>query len=79
MSMKLPIISGKEAIKAFEKIGYKVVRQKGSHIRLRDDSNQFHKPITIPNHKVLKPGLLRMLIKDANLTIEKFLSLIKDL
>ena len=77
--MKLPIISGKDAIKAFEKIGYKVVRQKGSHIRLRDDNNQFHKPITIPNHKVLKPGLLRMLIKDTNLTIESFLSLIKDL
>jgi predicted RNA binding protein YcfA (HicA-like mRNA interferase family) len=48
--MKLPIISGKETIKAFEKIGYEVVRQKGSHIRLRDDNNQYHKPITIPNH-----------------------------
>jgi predicted RNA binding protein YcfA (HicA-like mRNA interferase family) len=77
--MKLPIISGKEAIKAFEKIGYKVVRQRGSHLRLHDDSNQFHKPITIPNHKVIKPGLLRKLIKDANLSIEEFLFLIKDL
>lgn len=79
MSIKLPVISGKNAIKVFEKIGYKVVRQKGIHIRLRDYSNQLHKPITVPNHKELKPGLLRMLIKDANLTIEKFLSLIKDL
>ena len=81
--MKFPIISGKDAIKAFEKIGYKVVRPqsqaKRSHIRLRDDNNQFHKPITIPNHKVLKPGLLRMLIKNTNLTVESFLSLIKDL
>jgi predicted RNA binding protein YcfA (HicA-like mRNA interferase family) len=79
MSMKLPIISGKDAIRVFDKIGYKVVRQKGSHIRLRDDNNQFHKPLTVPNHKVLKPGLLRMLIKDSGLTIESFLSLIKDL
>ena len=77
--MKLPIISGKETIKAFEKIGYKVVRQKGSHIRLRDDKNQYHKPITIPNHKVLKSGLLRKLIKDANISVEVFLSIIKDL
>jgi len=77
--MKLPIISGKDAVKAFEKIGYKVVRQKGSHIRLRDDSNLYHKPITIPNHKVLKPGLLRKLIKDSNLTVEEFLSTVKDL
>jgi predicted RNA binding protein YcfA (HicA-like mRNA interferase family) len=79
MSMKLPIISGKDAIRVFDKIGYKVVRQKGSHIRLRDDNNQFHKPLAVPNHKVLKPGLLRMLIKDSGLTIESFLSLIKGL
>ena len=79
MSSKLPAISGKDATKVFEKIGYRVVRQKGSHVRLRDDKNQFHKPITIPNHKVLKHGLLRMLIKDANLTVEMFLSLMKDL
>jgi len=77
--MKLPIISGKNAIKAFEKIGYKVVRQRGSHIRLRDKNNQYHKPITIPNHKILKSGLLRKLIKDSNLSVEEFFSLIKDL
>jgi predicted RNA binding protein YcfA (HicA-like mRNA interferase family) len=77
--MKLPIISGKDTIKIFEKIGYKVARQKGSHIRLGDNINLNHKPITIPNHKVLKPGLLRKLIKDANLTVEEFLSLVKDL
>ncbi|MFH1245659.1 MAG: type II toxin-antitoxin system HicA family toxin, partial [Candidatus Omnitrophota bacterium] len=28
---KLPLISAKEAIKAFEKIGYQVIRQRGSH------------------------------------------------
>jgi len=39
---KLPVISGVEAIKAFEKIGYRVVRQKGSHVRLRDDKNELH-------------------------------------
>ena len=69
MNMKLPIISGKDAIRVFDKIVYKVVRQKGSHIRLRDDNKQLHKPLTVPNHKVLKPGLLRMLIKDSGLTI----------
>jgi len=77
--MKLPIISGKDVIKIFEKIGYKVVRQKGSHVRLRDDKNEFHNPVTIPNHKVLKIGLLRKLIKDANLSVEEFLFLVKDL
>ena len=36
---KIPIISGHEAIKVFEKVGYKVIRQKGSHIRLRHEDN----------------------------------------
>ncbi|NOR46560.1 MAG: addiction module toxin, HicA family, partial [Methanosarcinaceae archaeon] len=33
--MKLPVISGKEAVKAFEKLGYAPVRQTGSHIRMK--------------------------------------------
>ncbi len=72
MSPKLPVVSGKQAIKVMEKIGYQVVRQKGSHIRLRNYQDQNCKPITIPNHKELKPGLLQAILRDANLTIEKF-------
>jgi len=78
MKIKLPAISGKKAIKAFNKIGYKVVRKKGSHIRLRDNIKQLHKPLTITDHRTLRPGLLRMLIRDANLTVEEFLDLSKD-
>ena len=60
MSPNLPTISGRKAIAVFENIGYQVVRQKGSHIRLRDDRSPDHKPLTIPDHKALKPGLLRI-------------------
>ena len=77
MSPKLPTISGRKAIAVFENIGYQVVRQKGSHIRLRDDRNPDHKPFTIPDHKALKPGLLRMLIRDAGLSVEDFVKLIQ--
>lgn len=69
---KLPVISGQEAVRAFERIGYRVVRQKGSHLRLRDDLGPNHLPLTIPNHKTLKPGLLRRLIRDAGLSVEEF-------
>jgi len=69
---KLPVVSGREAVKVFEKIGYRVVRRKGSHIRLRDNKNERHEPLTIPDHKELKPGLLRSLIRDADLTVEEF-------
>jgi len=77
MSPKLPTISGRKAIAVFENIGYQVVRQKGSHIRLRDDRSPDHKPLTIPDHKALKPGLLRMLIRDAGLSVEDFAKLIQ--
>jgi len=76
MSPKLPTVSGQKAISTFEKIGYKVIRQRGSHVRLRDDQNPEHKPLTIPDHKTLKPGLLRMLIRDAGLQVEDFVKLL---
>lgn len=74
---KLPVVSGKDAVRAFEKIGYQVVRQKGSHMRMRDDANPTHQPLTIPNHKELKPRLLHRLIRDAGLTVEEFNALLK--
>ncbi|MEK6756161.1 MAG: type II toxin-antitoxin system HicA family toxin [Bacteroidota bacterium] len=74
---KLPVVSGKEAVKAFCRIGYRVVRQKGSDMRLRDDLHEFHQPLTIPNHKTLKPGLLRKLIHQAGITMEDFNQLLK--
>ena len=76
MSPKLPVISGRQAARAFERIGYKVVRQRGSHIRLRDDQNPKHLPLTIPDHRELKPGLLRQLLRDTDLTIDEFLGLL---
>ncbi len=76
MSPKLPVVSCKEAIKALEKIGYEAVRQKGSHIRLRNYRDPRRKPISIPNHKELKPGLLRNILNDAELSVEEFTNLL---
>jgi len=52
-----------------------VVRSKGSHVRLRDDANAEHGPLTIPRHDSLKPGLLRTLIHDASLDVTAFIRL----
>jgi len=75
---RLPVVSADEAIRVFEKIGYRVVRQRGNHIRLRDEQDEKHRPLTIPGHKTLKPGLLRHLIRDANLTVEEFVELLRE-
>jgi predicted RNA binding protein YcfA (HicA-like mRNA interferase family) len=73
---RLPIISGKQAIKCFEKIGYQVIRQQGSHVRMRHKTNAAKQPLTIPRHKTLGKGLIRKLLRDAELTIKEFLKLL---
>jgi len=74
----LLVVSARDVICVFEKIGYRQVRQRGSHIRLRDDTNPTHLPLTVPNHKTLKPGLLRKLIRDAGLTVDEFNELLRS-
>jgi len=72
---KLPNLSGKEVIGKLERFGYKVVRQKGSHVRLKHSDSNLHKPITVPLHSSIKPGLLHNIIKDAQLSLEEFIDL----
>jgi len=72
---KLPSLSGRDAIKVFRKIGYKVARQKGSHIRLLH--SDIHRiPLTVPDHKVLGKGLLRKLLRDAEISVDEFIKLL---
>ena len=54
---KLPLISGRKAIKAFQKIGYEIDHQTGSHIILRH-KEQPHRRLTIPKcgNGILEPG-----------------------
>ena len=67
----LPVVSGKQAVKAYSKIGYRVDHQSGSHIILRNISPPFRR-LTIPDHKELAKGTLRSLIPEAGLTVEEF-------
>ena len=64
-------ISGKEAVKVFQKTGYHLDHQEGSHMILYN-AQPGYPPLSIPNHKELAPGLLAIQIKRAKLTIEKF-------
>jgi len=73
MMEKLPLLSGKDVIKALSKIGYTVNDQKGSHIHLR---HPVKRPLTVPSHPEVARGTLRIIIKDADLTVEKFLELV---
>jgi predicted RNA binding protein YcfA (HicA-like mRNA interferase family) len=62
--MKLPRgVSGDRRICAIESLGYKIVREKGSHARLRHEGPPRHS-VTIARHKVLKTGTLHSILSD---------------
>ena len=71
---KIPSFKPKELIKKFEKMGYIVDRQKGSHVILYHPTQ--YKRLTIPLHvKDMPKGTLLSIIKQAGLTKEEFLKL----
>lgn len=56
----LPVVSARDAIRAFQALGYDVDHQTGSHVILRQASTPFRR-LTVPNHKELAKGTLRSL------------------
>ena len=74
MTAKLPVISGDELIRALAKFGYVQVRQKGSHVRLRDLSDAHRKSVTIPLHPSIAFGTLKQILRDARITVEQLIS-----
>ena len=55
---KLPVISGDKLIKLLMSLGYKIVRQKGSHVRLRKITEAGEHNITVPKHSEIARGTL---------------------
>ena len=63
-------------ISALERDGWCVDRQKGSHIRLSKVAEGRMRKLTVPAHRPVKRSTLAKIIKQANLTIDKFLRLL---
>lgn len=70
---EIPRISGDEAIKVFEKLGFQQVRQKGSHVVMRRGK----KGCVIPRHKQLAVGTLRSAIRQADISVDEFVAAYK--
>ena len=66
----LPRLSGREVIRALEKLGFVVLRQRGSHVILRRGSVG----CVVPDHKELKTGTLHGVLKQAGVSVEDFLA-----
>ena len=71
---RLNNISGKEAVKAFQKAGWQAIGQVGSHLVMIKPGVRVN--LSIPQHKELSVGTLRALIRNAGLTVDEFLKLL---
>ena len=69
---QLPVLNGREVVRAFERHGWEIAQQRGSHIiMVKADKNV---TLSIPDHKEVAKGTLRSLIRSAGLTVEEFCS-----
>jgi len=67
---KFPRVSGAEAIKALQRLGFEKVRQSGSHVVMRKEG----KGCVIPMHSELKIGTLAGLLRQAEVAAEDFIA-----
>lgn len=74
---KLPIVSGKDVIKALFKIGFKHIRTSGSHAILSKTDINGKITIPVPLHKELAKGTLKSIMRQADLRIDRLLELLR--
>ncbi|MDA3025757.1 MAG: type II toxin-antitoxin system HicA family toxin [Actinomycetota bacterium] len=66
---ELPIASGRDVVRTLEGLGFRFVRQRGSHVLLRRGS----KTCVVPLHREVKLGTLRGVLRQAGVTTGEFL------
>jgi len=70
---KVPGLSYDKVIKALQRDGWMVVRQRGSHIRLQKHINDEILKLTVPAHKPIKRSTLSHILKQARITVDEFI------
>ncbi|MBA7501320.1 MAG: addiction module toxin, HicA family [Clostridia bacterium] len=71
----VPILRPREVVRTFEKLGWEVARQRGSHIILTKEGHIA--TLSVPNHPQLARGTLQSLIARAEMTVEEFLEALR--
>ncbi|MFQ3168626.1 MAG: putative RNA binding protein YcfA (HicA-like mRNA interferase family) [Limisphaerales bacterium] len=73
---KVPTLPHARIIKALQRDGWTVVRQRGSHIRLQKRTDSEVLKITVPAHRSVKRSTLAHILKQARLDVDEFLKLL---
>ena len=68
MTERLPVVSGRQTVKALQKLGFAEVSQRGSHLKLRSESGR---TVIVPLHDELARGTLRSILRQAGITIDE--------
>lgn len=71
---RLPVVSGSDVVKAFQRAGWRVDQQRGSHVVLLKAGHIAS--LSVPQHKELAPGTLRSLLRSAEMSVEDFCRLL---
>ena len=70
---RMPRISSKEAIRALERLGFDQVRQTGSHVVMKQETEDGEIGCVVPLHRELKIGTLSSILKQAQISIEELI------
>lgn len=73
--VKLPVLSGHKIVKALEKEGFRVVGQKGSHVRLKKKTKEGTLIVVIPLHSEVAKGTLMSIIRQSGMSKEEFVQM----
>ncbi|MFB3789591.1 MAG: type II toxin-antitoxin system HicA family toxin [bacterium] len=74
---KVPSLSYGEILHALQRAGWIMIRQKGSHIRMEKRTGDEFIKITVPTHHPVKRSTLAHIIKQAGMTVDEFIALLR--
>jgi predicted RNA binding protein YcfA (HicA-like mRNA interferase family) len=70
--VELRKVSGREAVKALERIGFRQARQRGSHVVMVRETPEGKTGCAVPLHRELKIGTLRGILRQAKISVDEF-------
>lgn len=76
MSPRQPVVSGERLIKALREDGWEVVRQRGSHVRLKKAGRKH--ALVVPLRREIRRGTLAGILRDADLSGEDLVRLLGE-
>lgn len=76
---RLPVVSASDIVKVLEQQGFRLVRQRGSHMVMQKKTTDTTVTTVVPNHRELAPGTLRSILKRTGISIENLIHLLTAL